>query len=135
MTKSTLRVLAVFSLIAVLGPATVMAQSLHANVPFRFSAGPKSFAAGEYVVNEVSPHVLAIQSADYHTRVLVMTNGGAATAIPGGAVLRFQRYGDQYFLSAVATADRGWGLPPSAREKELIAKRAPQKQLEVLASK
>ncbi|HWF07378.1 MAG TPA: hypothetical protein VG297_02885 [Bryobacteraceae bacterium] len=134
MNKSTLRVLAVCSLIAVLGPASVMAQSLHVNVPFGFSAGPKSFAAGEYVVNEVSPQVLVIQSADYHTHVMVVTHSGA-TGSPGRAVLRFQRYGDQYFLSAVSTPYRAWGLPVSAREKELIAKWAPQKQLEVLARK
>jgi hypothetical protein len=135
MNKSTLRVLAVFSLIAVLGPASVMAQSLHVNVPFGFSAGPTSFAAGEYVVKEVSPQVLSIQSADFHTHVMVMTHPGAAVAIPGRSTLRFQRYGDQYFLSAISTPDRGWALRPSARAKELIAKRTPQKQLEVLASK
>jgi hypothetical protein len=135
MNKSTLRVLAVSSLIAVLGPASVLAQSPHFTVPFGFNAGTKSLAPGEYVVQEISPQVLAIRSADSHNNVMVITTPGDAHAATGLAAMRFQRYGDQYFLSAVYTSDRGWGLPPTTREKELIARRAPQKQLEVLARK
>jgi hypothetical protein len=37
-------------------------------------------------------------------------------------------------LSKVSNQDRGWGLPPSVSEKELIASRVSAKPLGIIAS-
>jgi len=101
-----------------------MAQGpIHANIPFDFNVGTKSFAAGEYRVTHVSPLVLAILNADGSTIMMVPANNAYSNAAPGVAQLTFNRYGDRYFLSQVLQDSRGWELPKSAVEKELIAKR------------
>ena len=45
--------------------------------------------------------------------------------------LVFNRYGDRYFLSRISDDSRGWQLPASAVEKELIAKKASPKPVTV----
>ena len=129
-----LRVLAVFSLIAIAGPASLMAQAPYFNIPFGFNVGQKALAPGAYLVREVSPNVLEIRNANNHAAAMILTHGDEPGKVAGKATLTFQRYGDQYFLSRVSTDARGWGLVPSAREKELIAKRAEPRKLDILAS-
>ena len=62
MKTSILRTLATLSLSAVLGPVSLMAQlPILVKVPFEFSVGSKSFAAGEYRIGEQTHHVLAVR--------------------------------------------------------------------------
>jgi len=121
-----LRALATLGLSAALGPVSLMAQSttIMARIPFDFTIGSKSFAAGEYRVMEHSSNVLAIRSADGRPAILAMAHGFLPGAKSGEAKLTFNKYGDRYFLSRVSHSDRGWELPKSAVEKELIAKKA-----------
>jgi hypothetical protein len=135
MTTSTIRFLAMFSLITLLGPLGVMAQGpVRFKIPFGFTAGAKSFAAGDYEVDEVTNKVLRIRSNDGRANVVVLTHGEEPGKNRGKAVLSFHRYGDQYFLFKMANDNRGWGLAPSIHEKELIAEAASPKQLDVIAS-
>jgi hypothetical protein len=135
MTKSTTRVLALFGLSVTLGPLGLMAQSpTHFTIPFDFSVGSKSFAAGDYRVAEASPDALRIQSADNRSTLMVITHRDNPGKLPGKVTMSFHRYGDTYFLYKVSNQDRGWGLSPSAREKELIAKQG-ARQLDVIASR
>jgi hypothetical protein len=135
MNKSTTRVLALFCLFASIGTRGAMAQSLPGfTIPFGFTVGSKSFAAGEYRVDEVSPHVLQIRSRDMRSSIMTNTVNEEHGTVEGKATMTFHRYGDRYFLTRVATPDRGWGVPPSKVEKELIATRAPVKSLGVIAS-
>jgi hypothetical protein len=125
MNLSILRTLTL-SLSAAIAPVSLMAQgSIHANIPFDFNVGTKSFAAGEYRVQHVTPTVLAILNAAGSTVAMVQANSAFPTAAPGTAQLTFNRYGDRYFLSQVSEDSRGWQLSKSAVEKELIAKRTP----------
>jgi hypothetical protein len=102
-----------------------MAQSsIHANIPFDFNVGTKTFAAGEYRVQHVAPLVLAIVNPNGSTAMMVQANNAYSTTVPGTALLTFNHYGDRYFLSQVSQDGRGWELSKSAVEKELIAKRA-----------
>jgi hypothetical protein len=56
METSILRTLATLSLSAVLGPISLWAQGpIHVTVPFDFTVGAKSLAAGEYRVNQQAP--------------------------------------------------------------------------------
>jgi hypothetical protein len=136
MKTSILRTLATLSLSAVLGPISLWAQGpIHVTVPFDFTVGAKSLAAGEYRVNQQAPHVLAIQSVNGQASMLIMTNAAQSGAVPGQAVLTFNKYGDRYFLSQVSANDHGWELPKSTVEKELIAKRASPQPVVLSAGK
>jgi hypothetical protein len=135
MTTSATRFLAVFGLIAILGPLGVKAQGpVQFTIPFGFTVGPKSFAAGDYRVEEMTNQVLRIRSNDGRASIAVLTHGEEPGKRPGKAILSFHRYGDHYFLFKVSNDSRGWGLPQSVHEKELIAERASPRQLEVIAS-
>jgi hypothetical protein len=136
MNASTIRVLALFSLIATLIPAGAMAQEpVHFAVPFSFTVGPKSFDAGDYFVNELSPNVLRIRSDDGRAATVVITNAGTPGKMSGMATLSFNRYGDRYFLSSVSKAGHAWALLKSVREEQLIAAKASPKQFDVIASR
>jgi hypothetical protein len=135
MNTSTIRVLAMFSLIATLGPVGAMAQGpAQFTIPFDFTVGSKSMVAGKYVVRELSPDILQIQSRDGRANTMVLAAGTEPGSIRSLGVMTFQKYGDQYFLSSVQNSDRGWRMPQSKRERELIAERAYPKHLDLVAS-
>jgi hypothetical protein len=131
---SMIRVLALFGLIATLGPLTAMAQApYHFAIPFDFMVGSKSFTAGDYRVSEPVTGVINVRGDDGHSMLVVAwadVHGKSKT----DAVLTFHRYGSQYFLSSVSDPDRGWKLPTPAAEKELIAGKASPKPLQIIAS-
>jgi hypothetical protein len=125
MKASILRALATLGLSAALGPVSLMAQTtIHARIPFDFTIGSKSFAAGEYRVVEQFPKVLYIRSADGRSAMMALAHDVVPNAKPGEAKLTFNKYGNRYFLSQVSHSGRGWELPKSAVEKELIAQKA-----------
>ncbi len=133
-----IRVLAILSLIATLGPVSAVAQGpAYFAIPFGFTVGPKSFPAGLYSAREATPDVLEIESRDGRAAILTMTNASEPSKRQGMAVMSFERYGDRYFLSNVSNPDRGWALPHSRDEKRLIAagrQAQPAKHLDILAS-
>jgi hypothetical protein len=134
MKTSILRTLATLSLSAVLGPVSLRAQGpIHITVPFDFTVGSKSLAAGKYEVRRVAPMVVAIQSADGRSNIMTQALPGDPKAAPGKATLTFNQYGDRYFLSQVSDYGHGWELPKSSAEKELIAKRASPRPVTVAA--
>src|SRR6266436_7387607 len=75
------------------------------NVPFEFVAGGKTLPAGTYSVGRLSPGIhpsLIIDSKDNGAFALVLPivpDGDSA----GRTELSFERVGDKYFLSKVAT--------------------------------
>jgi hypothetical protein len=136
MKTSVLSILAMLGLGAALGSVRLMAKApIHATIPFDFTVGAKSFAAGDYSVWEMTPSVLAIRTANGRSKMLTIAHSAEPNDKPGVATLTFHRYGDRYFLSRVSNNDRGWELAKSVVEKELIAKRAePTKPVSVVAS-
>lgn len=138
MNTSIRRILATLTLGAALGTVTLMAQNpMEVTVPFDFTVGSKSFAAGVYTVhNGVAPAVVAIRSADGRSSIMTLTNGVQARTAPGKGKLIFNRYGDSYFLSQIWTPGNEVGrqLPPSSTEKELIAKATALKPVALTAS-
>jgi hypothetical protein len=134
MKNSILRTLATLSLSAALGPISLRAQGpIHITVPFDFTVGSKSLAAGQYEVRQIAPLVLAIQSADGRSNIMTQGNAADPTAPRGKATLTFNKYGDRYFLFQVSDYGHGWELPKSSAEKELIAKRASPRPVTVAA--
>jgi hypothetical protein len=123
MKNTIVRTLVTLGLSALLSPVALLAQSqINATIPFDFTIGAKSFAAGDYSVRQVNENVLLIQSIKDGTGVMTMTLPGETTKRGGVPVLTFNRYGDSYFLSKVSGDDRGWRLHQSPAEKEMVAK-------------
>ena len=122
MKSSILRMFVTLGLGATLGSVALRAQELRANVPFDFTLGKQSFAAGDYQVRQLSSSVLQIRNISDHSGALTVTHATTAGQ-PGKKVLTFHRYGDSYFLTQVSDGDSDWMLPQSTIEKELLAKR------------
>src|SRR5262245_6730884 len=105
MNSAIFRTLAALCLIT-LGSVCIIAQSpLEVTIPFDFTIGTKSFAAGKYSVRpQVSPSILAIQGVDGGSAGMALTHAVQAIRPSGGTRLVFNRYGNNYFLSQVWTS-------------------------------
>lgn len=135
MKSSILRALATLSLGAALGPAALMAQSpVYVTIPFDFTIGAKSFAAGEYRVQQITQAVLDIRNVNDYSGVVTLTMPSEASKRRGTASLEFHRYGEDYFLAAVSDGTRAWSLAQSHAERELMAKRASPQPVAVAAA-
>jgi hypothetical protein len=95
---------------------------IKANVPFNFMVGGKTLPAGEYRIQTERPNLVLIQSSDSKSHTNLIAHSAQDTQMNGVAALRFNRYGDRYFLSQVWTgSDVGQELAKSRAEKEQIA--------------
>jgi hypothetical protein len=110
--------------------ASLMAQSRSAvkmKIPFSFVAGEKAFPAGEYTVQTGGsvPNTVWIRSQDASKNLVLLSHAALAHQPAGESWLRFNRYGDRYFLSQILIAGDGTGqeLTPSRAEHEHIASR------------
>jgi hypothetical protein len=96
-----------------------ISQQVRATVPFSFMAGDKVSPAGNYRVVIDRGRAILTLSSDRFTIFMLTTN----TYQPGDNrnYLRFNRYGDQWFLQAVSFDGTAQITPMSKREKEMIA--------------
>ena len=127
MKKQAYMIITVIALVTVAGLSTAKGQTsgnpqLIATVPFAFSVGEKTLAAGEYTVRCTNPDspakILQLRSKNGHDSALVQTNS-VIGKIENNARLVFYRYGDQYFFAqAWLPADSiGMQSPKSRTEK------------------
>ncbi len=120
MMRATFGILATLSLAA----TSLTAQSkplIKVNVPFNFVAGAKTLPAGEYRVQTERPNVVLIQGLDSKSNMNLLAHSAQNTQMNGVGALKFNRYGDRYFLSEIWTgSDVGQQLPKSRAEKEQI---------------
>jgi hypothetical protein len=125
MTKATFAILAALSLVA----TSLVAQSkppIKVSVPFNFVAGAKTLPAGEYQVQADGPSVVWIRSADFKTNLNLISNSAQNAQMYGVAALKFNRYGDRYFLSQIwMGSNLGQELPKTRAEREQIAATGP----------
>jgi hypothetical protein len=133
--NSVFRALASIAVSAIVGSVALNAQeSVTVTVPFNFSVGSNSLAAGDYRVTQTVPGILAIRSVADRSTVL-------ANTIPGGdpssaqPKLTFHQYGSYYFLSAVSNGTRAWTMPKSPEERKLLTKTPSHVTLGILASR
>jgi hypothetical protein len=107
-----------FALAALLG-APAFAQEFKFDVPFAFTTGSQTWDAGNYTVS-LSTGVLNIRNTLTHKGSFLMTTATDSHAKADGlAVLKFNQYGDRYFLSQLWVGlDRGAALRKSQAEKE-----------------
>jgi hypothetical protein len=125
MKRTTLVILATLSLAG----TSLVAQSkppIKVSVPFNFVAGAKTLPAGEYQVQADRPHLAWIQSADSKTVLNLISNSAENAQMNGVAALKFNRYGDRYFLSQIwMGSNLGQELPKTRAEREQIAATGP----------
>jgi hypothetical protein len=94
---------------------------MRATIPFDFHAGNKLMPAGQYIVHGEGP-LLWLRAGDNGNPTLVlMTIPSEGPGQSRGSRLDFQRYGSEYFLTAVwnSFTQSGREAPKTAREKEL----------------
>jgi hypothetical protein len=114
------------TLLALAIAVTAHAQSaapLHADIPFDFTAGRVTFAAGQYTVEQPNPGVIDVRAANGKAAFLFV-RGGKCTRTQTPPRLVFHRYGDTYLLSQVWTRGDTCAreVPKGAHERELEAK-------------
>lgn len=108
--------------LAVLGPVGLMAQSLPTfNIPFDFTAGPKSLPAGRYLVRQ-TPSTLILSSTDSRLAVVLAPHMSQADEGQTKSTATFEKHGDFYILTEVTTAGYRAGIPKSRLAKEQIAR-------------
>ena len=93
------------------------------DVPFAFSAAGQKFPAGHYIVKQRTDMIRILGN---HNQSLFVPTHAALRTQAEGSKLVFDRYGEDYFLSAiwVTGSKSGKQLFPSRAERELKAKRA-----------
>jgi len=132
MKSSKLMIAAAFATFVLLSSAYAQTGSFQVTVPFAFTVGHQTLAAGDYTV---TAHHQSLQLArtDGHGGAIVLTNatGGRSNDDPTPRLV-FHRYGDRYFLSQ---AWIGGGREVFASTAELeYARTTKQEQAIVLAS-
>jgi hypothetical protein len=96
---------------------------MNVTVPFAFSVGNVSFAAGDYTISETSySSLLLIQSKQTNHSSYILTYPGEGAGHYGNARIHFRHYADQYFLSQVfdGLGDDSRRLPVSRLEKDFV---------------
>jgi hypothetical protein len=135
MTSSMIRSLVTLGLSAVLSPVALLAQGpVTATIPFNFTVGAKTLAAGTYEVKQLNQSAILLRNAKDGTSILAAYNSGEVDRLGGTPKMTFHRYGDSYFLIKVTSDTRNWSLYPSHAEKEMIAKAASSKPAVVTAA-
>lgn len=102
--------------------------NMHANIPFNFQVGQRTFSAGDYTFHH-SAGVLVVreQGGDQTANISFTVSMSRPRAASDGA-LKFNRYGDYYFLEQLwePGSQEGQAVLRSARERE-IARHSGQK--------
>lgn len=128
-----LMLIVVIALATAVASANAQSNKVVADIPFEFSVGYKTMAAGEYSVQAVvtAGDGLMIQSADGKTSALRLSEATERMKIKTHARLVFHRYGERYFLAEV------WnGTDTSGRQlMKSLEERAIESELASISSK
>jgi hypothetical protein len=92
---------------------------MHANIPFDFRLGQKVLPSGEYLVQMSGPAVIFRQEDGRLIGAVALTNPDTRSAAPQNGELRFNRYGNEYFLASLWTpySPLGRALMKTKQEK------------------
>ena len=96
---------------------------LQALVPFTFSAGNTTLAAGSYTVERASGPQGALMIRSLAGGVIILAQRGEKAVAGKSTRLVFHRYGDRYYLRQVwFQGTSGYGVPETAEERESAAR-------------
>jgi hypothetical protein len=118
-------VAATVGLLTLAGAPAVRAASpeLRALVPFTFSAGNTTLAAGSYTVERASGPQGALLIRSHAGGVIFLARRGEAAVAGKSTRLVFHRYGDRYYLRQVwFHGTRGYDVPETPEERESAAR-------------
>ena len=107
--------------VTVLSITAIHAQSpttVRAHVPFDFSVGNRTIAAGDYAIERTN-WVWLLRGVDSRRQIFLSTLGSEPTKTIGDGKLIFRRYGKTYFLVAFETSYDKFGLRKSTAEQNL----------------
>ena len=98
-------------MVATVAPANGQSNSVSANIPFEFTVGGKSLAAGEYVVRAFtrSGDTLAVTNKSTAKSAIRISMPIQAASHAKNTKLVFHRYGPRYFLAEVWVAGEKTG--------------------------
>ncbi len=112
--------------LALLLSAAAHAQTtqLKVTVPFDFTAADSVLPAGDYEVQSLGPwggKALSIHSVNSNAGTVVLSNSRQSAKTSDRGRLVFYRYGNQYFLAEIWTANNhvGQQMPIDQRQTEL----------------
>lgn len=136
MKSSRLMISVAFALFVLLTPALAQTGAVRVTVPFQFTVGRQTLAAGDYKV-AISGSLLQVARIGGSGAVSVLTNytGGGANQ-DASPRLVFHRYGNHHFLAVawIGEANMGHELYAAAAELE-YARTTKQDQTIVLATR
>lgn len=134
MKTSKLMISVAAAFLVLLTPAWAQTWAVQANIPFEFTVGQQTLAAGEYRVSINGPAMLRVARVNGPEVAGVMTspNRGVENVSPS---LIFHRYGKQYFLTEVRVGELNLGHQLFASPAELeIARTTKQESTTILAT-
>ncbi len=128
MRSKIFRVFAVLGLAGAMAAACLAGESLpgvKVTIPFAFRAGTVNLPAGTYEIKQVSaPYLMGLTNTDTLETVLFQAMAGSTTGGGDKAYIRFNRYGNERFLSKISIPGRYAErfVVPGKHERELAAK-------------
>lgn len=97
-------------------------ERIKADIPFPFMVGDKTLEAGTYDIREIHQGVFVIrEEAPEGEGVLAVTNGANPNADAKTPTLTFSHCGNTYFLAQIHTDYANGALPPTKKERQLMA--------------
>jgi hypothetical protein len=108
--------------IATAGSALAQDHKVTATVPFNFTVSGRTLPAGNYTIGNDgnSPRIIRIYDREKALGVMAVTVPDTSTS--GDNKLVFHRYGNQYFLSEIRTANESMTCHLTTSKQEKWAK-------------
>ncbi len=140
MKKPLFNIFSLVTLLLTLSTLTVFAQAkrtLRATIPFNFVANEQVYPAGDYTIEPVylaGSQSLKLQSADGHLTTFLPTRAVPLTASETSVRLVFNKFAEQYVLSAVCGIEERIANKISAANRQMkLAKRIEKSIKETLS--
>lgn len=89
--------------------ASQVTQTMNVYVPFSFSVGRKTFAAGNYRVRSIGRDRIALDDSRSHLLAYSMTNNVASREVPRSPSAEFLKSGENYTLIRIWNANDSVG--------------------------
>lgn len=107
--------------------ARAASPALEAHVPFNFSAGNTTLAAGSYTVEQTSGPRGPLMIRSHSGGVMILAQRGAAAVAGKSTRLVFHRYGNRFYLRQVwFHGASGFDVPQTPEERESAARTSEQ---------
>jgi len=116
--------------------AQIRGHAINAKVPFDFTVGTRTFAAGEYSLESPLPGTMWIRNQGGQVVAAIVTHGVQSSEFQKSTKLVFHVYNGHYFLAQIWNEGRNMGreLTPSPVETEVATKHSPGTQVALLVA-